>query len=86
MTTSKIIPLAGLSLAFYACGGFCILKTSTVVGWARRNYTQSKFAQAYPLSGMIMKPWYPAFIVAAGIFICLWSLMIDYLFLFRGFG
>jgi hypothetical protein len=33
-----------------------------LVGWAQRNYTKSKFVQAYPISGMVMKPWYPIYI------------------------
>jgi hypothetical protein len=85
MTGSKAIWLAVISLAFYACGALCIFRTSMLVGWAQKNYTKSKFVQAYPFSGMVMKPWYPTYIRAAGIFIWLWALAIDYLVLFRGF-
>jgi hypothetical protein len=85
MTTSAIIWLVVMSLFFYICGGLCIFKTNTLVGWAQRNYAKSKFVQAYPFSGMVMKPWYPTYIRVAGIFIWLWALGIDSLVLFRGF-
>jgi hypothetical protein len=85
MTTSKAIWLAVISLGFYVCGALCIFRTSMLVGWAQRSYTKSKFVQAYPFSGMVMKPWYPIYIRGAGIFIWLWALAIDYLVLFRGF-
>jgi hypothetical protein len=85
MTASKVIWLVVISLGFYVCGGLCIFKTKMLVGWAQRNYTQSKFVQAYPFSNMVMKPWYPYYIRCAGIFIWLWALAIDYLVLFRGF-
>lgn len=85
MTTSNARWLVVLSLGFYVCGVLCIFRTSGLVGWAQRNYTKSKFVQAYPFSGMVMKPWYPIYIRSAGIFIWLWALAIDYLVLFRGF-
>jgi len=85
MTTSKAIWLVVISLGFYVCGALCIFRTSMLVGWGQRNYTKSKFVQAYPLSGMVMKPWYPIYIRSAGIFIWLWALAFDYLVLFRGF-
>jgi hypothetical protein len=85
MTTSNAICLVVLSLGFYVCGALCIFRTSMLVGWAQRNYTKSKFVQAYPFSGMVMKPWYPIYIRSAGIFIWLWALGFDYLVLFRGF-
>jgi hypothetical protein len=85
MTTSKAIWLAVMSLGFYVCGGLCIFKTNLLVGWGRRNYTKNKFVQAYPSSGIVMKPWYPIYIRGAGVFIWLWALALDYLVLFRGF-
>jgi hypothetical protein len=85
MTTSGAIAVAVMSVFFYVCGGLCIFKTNMLVGWAQRNYTKSKFVQAYPFSGMVMKPWYPIYIRGAGIFIGLWALAIDYLVLLRGF-
>lgn len=85
MTTSGTIALAVISVVFYICGGLCIFKTNVLVGWAQKNYTKSKVVQAYPFSGMVMKPWYPTYIRGAGIFIWLWALAIDYLVLFRGF-
>ena len=62
MATSKAIWLVVISLGFYLCGALCIFGTSMLVGWAQRNYTKSKFVQAYPISGMVMKPWYPIYI------------------------
>jgi hypothetical protein len=85
MTTSKGIWLVVISLGFYVCGALCIFKTKMLVAWGQRNYTKSKFVQAYPFSGMVMKPWYPIYIRSAGIFIWLWALGFDYLVLFRGF-
>jgi hypothetical protein len=85
VTTSKAIWLVVISLAFYACGALCIFRTTTLVGWAQKNYTKSKLVQAYPFSGMVMKSWYPIYIRGAGIFIWLWALAIDCLVLFRGF-
>lgn len=85
MTTSGAIAVAVMSVVFYVCGGLCIFKTNMLVGWAQKNYTKSKFVQAYPFSGMVMKPWYPIYIRGAGIFIWVWALAIDYLVLFRGF-
>ena len=85
MTTSGAIAAAVMSVFFYVCGALCIFKTNMLVGWAQRNYTKSKFVQAYPFSGMVMKPWYPIYIRSAGIFIWLWALAVDYLVLFRGF-
>jgi hypothetical protein len=85
MTTSGAIVVAVMSVFFFVCGSLCIFKTTMLVGWAQRNYTKSKFVQAYPFSGMVMKPWYPIYIRSAGIFIWLWALAIDYLVLFRGF-
>jgi hypothetical protein len=41
------------------------------VGWAQRKYAKSKLVRGYPFSGMVMKPWYPIYIRAAGIFIWL---------------
>jgi len=85
MTTSKAISLAMMSLLFYVCGGLCIFKTKMLVGFAQRNYTRSKFVQAYPFANMVMKPWYPVYIRCAGVFIWLWALAIDCLVLFGGF-
>ena len=70
---------------FFSSAAALHLKTTMLVGWAQRNLTKSKFVQAYPFSGMVMKPWYPIYIRSAGIFIWLWALAIDYLVLFRGF-
>jgi hypothetical protein len=83
MTKSGAI--AVMSVFFYAWGALCIFKTNMLVGWAQRYYTKSKFVQAHPFSGMVMKPWYPSSIRGAGIFIWLWALVVDYLVLFRGF-
>ena len=85
MTTSGAIVVALMSVFFFVCGGLCIFKTKMLVGWVQRNYTKSKAVQAYPFSGMVMKPWYPTYIRGSGIFIWLWALAIDYLVLFRGF-
>jgi hypothetical protein len=85
MTTSKAIWLAVISLAFYAFGALCIFRTSMLVGSAQKNYTKSRFVQAYPFSSMVMKPWYPIYIRGAGIFIWLWALAIDYMVLFHEF-
>ena len=85
MTTSKIIWLVVISLGFYICGALCIFWTSMLVGWAQKNYAKSRLVQAYPFSGIVVKPWYPTYIRCAGIFILLWALAIDYLVLFRGF-
>ena len=85
MTTSGAIAVVVMSVFFLRLGALCIFKTNMLVGWAQRNYTKSKFVQAYPFSGMVMKPWYPIYIRSAGIFIWLWALAIDYLVLFRGF-
>ena len=83
MGTSGTIWLVLMSLFFYICGGLCIFKARMLVGWAQRN-TKSKLVQAYPFSGMVMKPWYPAYIRGAGVFVWLWALAIDYLVLFHG--
>jgi hypothetical protein len=86
MTTSGAISLAVVSLVFYVCGGLCIFKTKMLVAWAQRSYAKSsRFAQSYPFSSIVTKPWYPALIRSAGVFIWLWALTIDYLVLFRGF-
>ena len=85
MTTGGAIWLIVMSIAFYVCGGLCIFRTRTLVGWAQKNYAKSKFVQAYPFSSMVMKPWYPTYIRGAGIFIWLWALAVDYLVLSRGF-
>ena len=85
MPASKVVLLVVLSLGFYACGALCIFKTKMLVGWAQKNYSKSKFVQAYPFSGMVMKPWYPTYIRGAGIFIFLWALAIDCLVLFGPF-
>ena len=85
MATSGAVAVAVMTVFFYVCGALCIFKTNMLVGWAQRNYTKSKFVQAYPFSGMVMKPWYPIYIRSAGIFIWLWALAVDYLVLFRGF-
>jgi len=85
MTTAKIIWLIVLSLAFYVCGWVCVFKTSLLVEMGRRNYQKNKLVQAYPFSSMVMKPWYPAYIRGAGIFIWLWAIAIDCLVLFAGF-
>jgi hypothetical protein len=85
MTTSKVIWLVVMSLAFYVCGALFIFRTSMLVEWAKKNYGKRKLDQAYPFSGIVTKPWYPAFIRVAGIFIWLWALVVDYLVLFRGF-
>jgi hypothetical protein len=83
MTKSGAIAVAAMSFFFYICGGLCVFKTKMLVGWAQRNYNKSKLVQAYPFSNMVTKPWYPAYIRGAGIFIWLWALAI--LVLFRGF-
>ncbi|HET9408331.1 MAG TPA: hypothetical protein VFO39_13910 [Candidatus Sulfotelmatobacter sp.] len=85
MTKSGAIALAVMSVFFYTCGGLCVFKTKMLVGWAQKNYNKSKLVRAYPFSDMVTKPWYPAYIRGAGIFIWLWALTIDYLVLFRGF-
>lgn len=51
----------------------------------RKNYEKSKFVKAYPFSNIVLKPWYPAYIRGAGIFIWLWALAIVYLVVFRNF-
>jgi hypothetical protein len=56
-----------------------------LVQWARSSYNKSKFMQAYLFSSMVMRPWYPTYIRAAGIFIWLWALALDYGALFGGF-
>ncbi|MGA9967015.1 MAG: hypothetical protein WBQ10_17590 [Terriglobales bacterium] len=85
MTTSGAIALAVLSVVFYVCGGLCLFKTKMLVAWGQKNYAKSKLVRGYPLSSMVTKPWYPAYIRCAGVFIWLWALTIDYLVLFRGF-
>ena len=85
MTRSGAIPLAVCSAFFYICGGLCIFKTKMLVGWGQKSYKKSKFVQAYPFSNIVIKPWYPAYIRGAGIFVLLWALAIDYLVFFRGF-
>ena len=85
MTTSGAIAVGVMSAFFYACGGLCVFKTKTVVGWGQRSYAKSKLVQSYPLSGMVTKPWYPIYIRCAGVFIWLWALTVDYLVLFHGF-
>jgi hypothetical protein len=71
MTTSGAIVVAVMSVFFFVCGGLCIFRTKMLVAWGQRSYAKSKFVQAYPFSGMVMKPWYPIYIRSAGIFIWL---------------
>jgi hypothetical protein len=86
MTTSKIIWLVVMSIGVYVCGGLCIFRTGAFVGWAQRNHAKgNRLVRAYPFSDTVMKPWYPTYIRAAGVFIWLWALAIDCLVLFRGF-
>ncbi len=85
MTSSEIIPLVVMSIAFYVCGALCIFWTNVLVGWGRKNYTKSRFAQISPLSSIVMKDSYPTYIRAAGVFIWIWALAIDCAVLFGGF-
>jgi hypothetical protein len=86
MTTFGTIWLVVLSLGFAVVGWFCIFRTSVLVERARKNYTKgNRFVQAYPFSNLVLKPYYPVYIRCAGIFIWLWSLVVDYLVLFHGF-
>jgi len=85
MTSSAMFWVVVMSFFFYVCGGLCVIKPNILVDWAQRNYTKSKFVQAYLFAGMVMKPWYRTYIRGAGIFIWLWALGIDYLALLRGF-
>jgi hypothetical protein len=85
MAGSEVISLTIMSVFFYTCGGLCIFRTGMVVGWARKSYAKNKLVRSHPFSDMITKSWYPVYIRAAGVFVCLWALAIDYLVLFRGF-
>jgi len=85
MTTFGIIWIVVMVLVFAVCGWLCVFRTNTLVTRRRKNYEKSKFAQGYPFSNMVMKPWYPTYIRAAGIFLWLWALAIVYLVVFRNF-
>jgi hypothetical protein len=85
MTTFGIVWLVVMVLIFAVCGWLCVFKTNMLVTWGRGNYEKSKFVRAYPFSNMVMKPWYPVYNRAAGIFIWLWALAITYLVVFRNF-
>ena len=84
MTTPKAITVVVFSVFFYVCGGLCIFKTKMLVARAQKSYANSKLLQNYPFSSMVTKPWYPAFIRCAGVFIWLWALAFDCLVLFLG--
>jgi hypothetical protein len=85
MPISRTIYVAVISVVFYVCGGICIFKTNMLVAWGKRSYAKSEIVQKNSLSSMVNKPWYPAHIRRAGIFIWLWALAIDWLVIFRGF-
>jgi len=85
MPASKMIPLVVISIAFYVCGALLIFRTRMFVELGRRSYGKSRFAQASPLSSIVMKPSYGTFIRAAGVFVWLWALAIDCAVLFGGF-
>jgi hypothetical protein len=78
MTTFGIVWLVVMSLGFAVCGWLCVLKTSVLVGWGRKNYGKSRFVQSSPLSSIVLKRSYPVYIRCAGIFIWLWDLAIIY--------
>jgi hypothetical protein len=71
---SDIVTIVLLVLFFAFCGWLCVFKTDMLVKWARDNYAKSRFFQRYPFSNVVQKPWYPAYIRGAGIFIWLWAL------------
>jgi len=81
MTPSEVLVVAVTSAAIYVFGGFCIFRTKILVEWGRRNYAKGKFTQAWPFSSIVMKPWYPTYVRAAGIIIWLATLVADYLVL-----
>jgi hypothetical protein len=85
MNTSKPVWLVIMVLGFAVCGWLGVFKTNMVVAMGRKNYEKSKFLRSSPLSGIVLKPWYPTYIRCVGIFIWLWALAIVYLMVFHSF-
>ena len=85
MNTSRAVWLVIMALGFAVCGWLGVFKTNMLVAMGRKNYEKSKLLRSSPLSGMVLKPWYPTYIRCAGIFFWLWALAIAYLVGFRNF-
>ena len=71
--------VAGLAV----CGWLCIYRTDVLVSRQRRRYEQHWWVRAYPLSVMVMKPWYPFYLRFSGVLIWIWDGVIVYLIWFR---
>ncbi len=78
MTPFVISCLVTMSAILAIFAWFCVFRTNTLVTRARKNHEKSKFAQAFPFSGQVLKPWYPTYIRCAGILIWLSTLAILY--------
>jgi hypothetical protein len=78
-----VVPIL-LSLFFYICGWLFIFKTNALVSYGRANYAKSRFVKTtVPSLKLIESHWYPTYIRCAGVFIWLWALGFDCLFLFK---
>jgi hypothetical protein len=80
-STIRVLWGVGLNLVFGLSAWLCIYKTNVLVKWQQKNYENRAFVRAYPLSSIVMKPWYPMYVRFSGIVILMFTIVIDYLVL-----
>jgi hypothetical protein len=75
-----MIPATVVGAIFLAAiGSFCLLRPVTVQHWFQRQYNRSpKFVQNLPLSNLIFKGWYPAYLRFWGVFAWLFVVFFVY--------
>jgi hypothetical protein len=83
VTTFQFAWTVAIIIGFGYCGWLCLFRTNKVVGWGRKNYARSKFAQSLPTASLVTKPWYPIYIRCAGVFIWLWAVFVFFVIAFH---
>lgn len=75
--------MLAMVVALAVTGWFCIYKTDVLVRMQRKQYDKYAFVRCNPFARMVNKSWYPRYLVASGVFIWLWDIVLIYLVWFH---
>ena len=75
MSKVQLVWFGVFEAALVVAGWFYLYRTDRIVRYARRNYENSKLIRRWPLSGIVLKSWYPALVRCGGVFMWAWAVV-----------
>ena len=78
--------IAGLcvTVAFAAFGALCVFRAQALAARIQRWYAKSGFSGAWPVSSVVMRPWYPWYLRFMGLVVWVSEALVIYLVCFPG--